>query len=408
MAGAPFSASAAPKDDGFISYRGKKVVFMPQRQGQANNGCPGFRTFPNSGTVPVTEPCGGQSGVIERADDRGLVIISVGDRKLIGQIDKRTEGGVLLIKRPEVVIVSPAGDKTRSTMDAVNLVLAEEIDGVRAAVGTRKLYSVDGKIVTFDPVKGKNEKTKVGRETPLEAIDFAVAWSEYSDTPIRVIVQAPSGEMGFLDINRTRSDKVMAFQPPAAREEVAVSRPVSVWQPPKTPSRRENAPAPKEAPSAKKVKPEPRSEPKPEPKPERKAKKRSKPEPEPVEVAVGPPSTPAELTGDRKLLWELSTLNLVDWAFEINKKEVTVHGTVQNISAKAVDGGGVRVEFFDGAKNKVAQFQVPLDSRLEAGQVTEFELKLPPDPSYERCGIEFNDGTGEILVAFTDYKKIAY
>ncbi|MEO1088127.1 MAG: hypothetical protein AAFY88_28165, partial [Acidobacteriota bacterium] len=96
---------------------------MPQRQGQEGNGCPGFRTFPNSGTVPPTSPCGGQSGVIERADDRGLIIVAVGDQKLIGQIDKPTDGGVLIIKRPEVTVVSPAGSKSRMTLDAVNLVL---------------------------------------------------------------------------------------------------------------------------------------------------------------------------------------------------------------------------------------------------------------------------------------------
>ena len=226
---------------------------MPQRERREGNGCPGFRLFPTTGVVPENTPCGGQTGTIERADDRGVLVVTVGDQKLVGQVDKKTQEGVLLIKRPEVVMVSPGGDKSRMMLDAVNLVLAEELEGVKASIGSRKIYAVDGKIVTFDPAKQKNEKTKVGRETPLEAIDFAVAWSEDADTPIRVVVQAPSGQMGYLDLNRNRSDKVLSFSPPAAKqEEIREERgstTTAVWQPPKTPVARKNAPSDESSPA---------------------------------------------------------------------------------------------------------------------------------------------------------------
>jgi len=333
-----------------------------------------------------------------------MLIVSLGDKKLMGQIDKETEEGVLLMKRGEVVMVSPTGERTRKTFEAVNLVFADELEGIRTAIGTRKVYSTDGKMMTFDPGKGKNDKTKVGRETPLEAIDFAVAWSENAETPVRVIVQTPTGEMGFLDLNRNRSSAAFSFEPPPAKVEVAKARPAPTWQPPKAPVNRREEPAKAKRAEArseeKRAKKESKREPKKAPKKESAAK-------EAVVAAVGPPATPSELTGDSKLLWELSTLNLVEWVFEMNKKRILVTGKVQNISTDIVDGGGVRVDFFDQDQNRVASHQVALDSSLEAGEVTEFSLELPPNSTYQRCGVEFNDGKGQILVAFTDYRKIA-
>lgn len=176
---------------GFFSFRpvekwvGEKFIFLPkpkslQEYGYQNfeNSSGGLNNSDSSAPIglyghPSYKECVGRIGTIVSASDREITI----------RMDDNEQSYQGRVSLDSVSGIAPLAD----------------IDNARAKfLGSTLWYSKE-EITTYDNEAEKYGRVKIRKYSPVKIIDIIAGW--YDHEPIRFILQTPTGEEGFQDVN---------------------------------------------------------------------------------------------------------------------------------------------------------------------------------------------------------------
>lgn len=155
---------------------GEKFIFLPKSESLKKSGYQSIVGGKERFGQPSYEECVGRVGTITKVAD------GYSGRYITIQTD---DNGQIYTGLGSVSIegIAPVAD----------------IDYARNKWLGKILWYARKKILTYNETTGKSGSIKLKKYSPAKVVDVVAGW--YEDMPVRFILQTPSGEEGFIDVN---------------------------------------------------------------------------------------------------------------------------------------------------------------------------------------------------------------
>jgi hypothetical protein len=154
---------------------GEKFIFLPMRKRLQHFGYQDFRGGQGPNSWPTYEECVGRIGTIVKVTDAF--------QEVTIQMDDNGESYTGSVSNGSVNGIAPLSD----------------IDYARAKWCGKTLWCSKGVLLTHDETADSFGIIALKKYSPVKVINVVAGWYEFE--PVRFIVQTPSGQEGFVDVN---------------------------------------------------------------------------------------------------------------------------------------------------------------------------------------------------------------